>query len=151
MLRTNIAATVSVLERARWHLRHSACLGRPGGAAAGAEQHSGAAERMSITSVSFAFLGFLANAGRVAGQVVEEFMSIVDGQVVLLAPPEQDETPGAAASSSSSSSSSGQVPHPVTVDPQASISRIGSRAYPPALAELAVQLRFELAQVWPWC
>lgn len=63
-----------------------------------------------------------------AAQVVEEFMSIADGQVVL-----QRE------------SGSGRV----TVDPQASVSRIGSRAYPPALADLAVQLRFELAQVLP--
>ena len=55
-------------------------------------------------------------------------MSIADGQVVL-----QRE------------SGSGRV----TVDPQASVSRIGSRAYPPALADLAVQLRFELAQVLP--
>jgi F0F1-type ATP synthase alpha subunit len=59
-------------------------------------------------------------------QVVEEFMSIADGQVVL-----QREA------------GSGRV----SVDPQASVSRIGSRAYPPALADLAVQLRFELAQV----
>lgn len=59
-------------------------------------------------------------------QVVEELMSIVDGQMVL----QRD-------------SASGQV----TVDPQASVSRIGSRAYAPALSDLAVQLRFDLAQV----
>ena len=53
-------------------------------------------------------------------------MSIADGQVVL----RRDAATGM-----------------VSVDPQASISRIGSRAYPPALADLAVQLRFELAQV----
>ncbi|CAL8468619.1 g8159 [Coccomyxa elongata] len=63
--------------------------------------------------------------GCVRTEVLEEFMSIADGQVVL-----QRE------------SGSGRV----TVDPQASVSRIGSRAYPPALADLAVQLRFELAQ-----
>ncbi len=68
--------------------------------------------------------GFREQRGAV--QVVEEFMSIADGQVVL-----QREDGGAA----------------VGVDPQASVSRIGSRAYPPALADLAVQLRFELAQV----
>ena len=59
-------------------------------------------------------------------QVIEELMSIADGQVVL----RRDAVTGM-----------------VSVDPQASISRIGSRAYPPALADLAVQLRFELAQV----
>ena len=59
-------------------------------------------------------------------QVIEELMSIADGQVVL----RRDAATGM-----------------VSVDPQASISRIGSRAYPPALADLAVQLRFELAQV----
>ena len=57
-------------------------------------------------------------------------MSIADGQVVL----RRDADTGA-----------------VSVDPQASISRIGARAYPPALADLAVQLRFELAQVVPVC
>lgn len=51
-------------------------------------------------------------------------MSIADGQVVLVAGP-------------------GGAP---AVDPAASISRIGGRAYPPALAALAPQLRFELAQ-----
>ena len=62
----------------------------------------------------------------IAVQVIEELMSIADGQVVL----RRDAVTGM-----------------VSVDPQASISRIGSRAYPPALADLAVQLRFELAQV----
>ncbi len=57
-------------------------------------------------------------------QVVEEVMSIADGQVVLV--------PGR-----------GGAP---AVDPAASISRIGGRAYPPALAALAPALRFELAQ-----
>ena len=51
-------------------------------------------------------------------------MSIADGQVVLVRAP-------------------GGAP---AVDPAASISRIGGRAYPPALAALAPQLRFELAQ-----
>ena len=59
-------------------------------------------------------------------QVIEELMSIADGQVVF----HRDIETGT-----------------VSVNPQASISRIGSRAYPPALAELAVDLRFELAQV----
>ena len=52
-------------------------------------------------------------------------MSIADGQVVLVAGP-------------------GGAPR---VDPAVSISRIGGRAYPPALAALAPQLRFELVQV----
>ena len=59
-------------------------------------------------------------------QVIEELLSIADGQVVL----QRDSATGA-----------------VSVNPQASISRIGSRAYPPALADLAIDLRFELAQV----
>ena len=58
-------------------------------------------------------------------QVVEEFMSIADGQVVLVREGEGDPA----------------------MDPQASISRIGARAYPAATATLAPQLRFELAQV----
>lgn len=52
-------------------------------------------------------------------------MSIADGQVVLVPGP------------------SGAP----RVDPAVSISRIGGRAYPPALATLAPQLRFELVQV----
>ncbi|KAK9824846.1 hypothetical protein WJX81_006563 [Elliptochloris bilobata] len=63
-------------------------------------------------------------AGCVRMEVVEEVMSIADGQVVLVPGP-------------------GGLP---VVDPAASISRIGGRAYPPALATLAPQLRFELAQ-----
>ena len=83
-------------------------------------------------------------------------MSIVDGQVVLL---RHDSSAGASSSgstgsssgsgSSSSGGSSSSEGTVIEVDPQASVSRIGSRAYPPALAELAVQLRFELAQVTP--
>lgn len=49
-------------------------------------------------------------------------MSIADGQVVLVAGP-------------------GGAP---AVDPAASISRIGGRAYPPALAALAPQVRCRL-------
>lgn len=50
-------------------------------------------------------------------------MSITDGQVVLLPRPGG---PGA----------------PVNVDPRLSVSRIGTRAYPPALAALAPQIRW---------
>ena len=60
-------------------------------------------------------------------EVVEEFMSIADGQIVLRN--QRDPVTGG-----------------VSVDPQLSVSRIGSRAYPPALSELAPQVRFELAQ-----
>ncbi len=60
-------------------------------------------------------------------EVVEEFMSICDGQAVV-----------------------GAAPDPATggavVDPAASVSRIGTRAYPPALRDLAPAVRFELAQ-----
>ncbi len=83
-------------------------------------------------------------------------MSIADGQVVLLRRDSSSSGSGSGSSSSSGSgsgsgsSSSGSGSNSgisIEVDPQASVSRIGSRAYPPALAELAVQLRFQLAQV----
>ena len=75
-------------------------------------------------------------------QIVEEFMSIADGQVVLQ-PPLLRSAPAAG----SGSSSMGRVPLETNVDPRASISRIGSRAHPAALATLAPELRFNLAQV----
>ncbi len=60
-------------------------------------------------------------------EVVEEFMSMADGQLVLQ-----------------------NVRDSVTggprVDPRLSVSRIGSRAYAPAIADLASLVRFELAQ-----
>lgn len=62
-----------------------------------------------------------------AAQVVEELMSIADGQVVL----QRSSTDAAA---------------PVGVDARVSVSRIGSRAYPPALAGLAASIRLQLAQ-----
>lgn len=66
-------------------------------------------------------------------------MSITDGQVVLQPPISQTPAAGDAASS--------RIPLETNVDPRASISRIGSRAHPPALATLAPELRFNLAQV----
>ena len=54
-------------------------------------------------------------------------MSIADGQVVL-----QKDADAA-----------------VGVDARLSISRVGSRAYPPALATLAPSIRLQLAQVAP--
>ena len=66
-------------------------------------------------------------------------MSITDGQVVLQPPISPSPAAGDAASS--------RVPLETNVDPRASISRIGSRAHPPALATLAPELRFNLAQV----
>ena len=72
-------------------------------------------------------------------QIVEEFMSITDGQVVLQPPLGQ--APAAEDVGSS------RMPLETNVDPRASISRIGSRAHPPALATLAPELRFNLAQV----
>ncbi|KAL4448343.1 hypothetical protein ABPG75_005562 [Micractinium tetrahymenae] len=60
-------------------------------------------------------------------EVVEELMSITDGQVVLK--PGRDAVTGG-----------------VTVDPQLSVSRIGSRAYHPAMEALAPQVRLDLAQ-----
>ncbi|KAK9829697.1 hypothetical protein WJX72_007407 [[Myrmecia] bisecta] len=64
-------------------------------------------------------------------EVIEEFMSIADGQAVL----------ERVASSSAAGPSTA-----FSIDPQASISRIGSRAYPAAMAQLAPHIRFELAQ-----
>jgi F-type H+-transporting ATPase subunit alpha len=60
-------------------------------------------------------------------EVVEEFMSITDGQIVLRSV--RDGPTGG-----------------ISVNPQLSVSRIGSRAYSPAVASLAPQVRFELAQ-----
>ncbi|KAI3426327.1 hypothetical protein D9Q98_008700 [Chlorella vulgaris] len=60
-------------------------------------------------------------------EVVEELMSITDGQVVLQAA--RDAVTGG-----------------VSVDPQLSVSRIGSRAYHPALEVMAPLVRLDLAQ-----
>lgn len=60
-------------------------------------------------------------------EVVEEFMSMADGQVVL--EPSRDGATGGP-----------------KVDARLSVSRIGARAYAPALADLASLVRFELAQ-----
>eukprot|EP00884_Botryococcus_braunii_P012711 jgi/Botrbrau1/21440/Bobra.0216s0048.1 len=64
-----------------------------------------------------------APAACVRTEVIEEFMSITDGQIVVH---KQDDV--------------------VLVDPELSISRIGVRAYPPAMKSLAPQIRFELVQ-----
>ncbi|KAK9865780.1 hypothetical protein WJX84_004451 [Apatococcus fuscideae] len=76
--------------------------------------------------------------GCVSTEIVEEFMSITDGQVVLQPPIRNASAAGDAASS--------RIPLETNIDPRASISRIGSRAHPPALATLAPELRFNLAQ-----
>lgn len=60
-------------------------------------------------------------------EVVEELMSIADGQIVLKG--HRDRSTGG-----------------VTVDPQLSVSRIGSRALSSATAEMAPKIRFDLAQ-----
>jgi len=60
-------------------------------------------------------------------EIVEEFMSMTDGQVVLEGM--KDNITGGA-----------------RVNAQLSVSRIGSRAYSPAISELASLVRFELAQ-----
>jgi F0F1-type ATP synthase alpha subunit len=60
-------------------------------------------------------------------EIVEEFMSMADGQVVL--EHARDAATGGP-----------------KVDARLSVSRIGSRAYAPALADLASLVRFELAQ-----
>ena len=60
-------------------------------------------------------------------EVVEEFMSMADGQVVL-------------------QNARDSITGGPRVDPSLSVSRIGSRAYSPAIADLASLVRFELAQ-----
>jgi F-type H+-transporting ATPase subunit alpha len=71
-------------------------------------------------------------------EIVEEFMSIVDGQIVLKRPSEV----GMDLKDKDKSK-----PHAgVLVDPRASLSRIGSRAHPPALVDLAPTIRFDLLQ-----
>ena len=60
-------------------------------------------------------------------EIVEEFMSMTDGQVVLYGT--RDQSTGGA-----------------RIDPQLSVSRIGGRAYSPAISEIASLVRFELAQ-----
>jgi hypothetical protein len=61
-------------------------------------------------------------AGWLHAQVIEEFMSLADGQIVL----EERQAAGGAG---------------LSVDPKASVSRIGSRGYPRALAAMAPQIR----------
>ncbi|KAG2429129.1 hypothetical protein HYH02_014166 [Chlamydomonas schloesseri] len=71
-------------------------------------------------------------AGELATEVVEEFISIADGQVVL------DRKSGQAAALEASPS--------YTVNPKLSITRIGTRAYYKAMEALAPQVRLDLAQ-----
>eukprot|EP00892_Ulva_mutabilis_P004027 jgi/Ulvmu1/1997/UM012_0159.1 len=61
-----------------------------------------------------------------ASMLLEEFMSIADGQAVLRA------------------AAAGE--RPLTLDCTTSLSRLGSRAYPPALKDLAPKVRLELTQ-----
>eukprot|EP00803_Ostreobium_quekettii_P001873 evm.model.scf_188.3 EVM.evm.TU.scf_188.3 scf_188:26736-34330(+) len=64
--------------------------------------------------------------GDLGTEVIEELMSIADGQIVLL-PPDKDS-------------------QSLLLDAKQSLSRIGSRAYPPVMAMLAPQIRFEMIQ-----
>ena len=93
----------------------------------------------------------------IAWQVVEEFMSIADGQLVLHPPtPHSMQTPGSSQQPEASEQQVGAHEDDATpawqkltgsnVDVSASVSRIGSRAYPPAMAMLAPSIRFDLAQ-----
>ena len=93
----------------------------------------------------------------IAWQVVEEFMSIADGQLVLHPPtPHSLHAPGSSqqpeangqqvSASQDDAAPAWQRLTGCNVDVSASVSRIGSRAYPPALAMLAPSIRFDLAQ-----
>ncbi|DBA79149.1 TPA: hypothetical protein ACH3X1_008983 [Trebouxia sp. C0004] len=95
--------------------------------------------------------------GCVNTEVVEEFMSIADGQLVLQPPtPDSLQTPGTSRQAEASEQQVGTSRDDAApawqrltgsnVDVSASVSRIGSRAYPPAMAMLAPSIRFELAQ-----
>ncbi|GMH44862.1 hypothetical protein BSKO_12814 [Bryopsis sp. KO-2023] len=64
-------------------------------------------------------------------EVIEEFMSISDGQVIL--DPQDD-------------SGKSDLDAPVNMRTTGSISRIGTRAYPPIMQAVASQIRFDLAQ-----
>ena len=65
-------------------------------------------------------------------------MSIADGQLVLQAPPQSEQQQASEASWQRLTGSN--------VDASTSVSRIGSRAYPAAMAGLAPSIRFDLAQ-----
>eukprot|EP00889_Picochlorum_renovo_P006640 jgi/Picre1/33670/NNA_001149.t1 len=69
----------------------------------------------------------IVSANDLKTEVVEEFMSMADGQVVL-------------------ENSRDEVTGGPRVDPRLSVSRIGSRAHSPAISDLASLVRFELAQ-----
>ncbi|KAA6423081.1 MAG: F0F1 ATP synthase subunit alpha [Trebouxia sp. A1-2] len=95
--------------------------------------------------------------GCVNTEVVEEFMSIADGQLVLQAPtPDRLHTPDNSKQPEASQQQVGASQDDAApawqrltgsnVDVSASVSRIGSRAYPPAMAMLAPSIRFDLAQ-----
>lgn len=66
--------------------------------------------------------------GAVRTEVVEEWMSITDGQVVMTHSSPDDTEEG------------------THIDPQLSVSRVGARAHFPATAQLAPAVRLELAQ-----
>ncbi len=93
----------------------------------------------------------------IAWQVVEEFMSIADGQLILHPLTTNSmETPGSSQQPEASeqqmcagqddAAAAWQRLTGSNVDVSASVSRIGSRAYPPAMAMLAPSIRFDLAQ-----
>ena len=79
-------------------------------------------------------------------QVIEEFMSLADGQLVLEAasdsqPPQPSTPEHQLGSSQDTVSPSQQTITGSNVDVSASVSRIGARAHPPALATLAPSIR----------
>jgi F0F1-type ATP synthase alpha subunit len=71
-------------------------------------------------------------------EIVEEFISISDGQAVM--------DPAVASASASSPTTVSSSPTHYALNPRLSVTRIGARAYDRALAELAPQARLELAQ-----
>lgn len=81
-------------------------------------------------------------AGCVRTEVIEEFMSIADGQAVFVRPKLQA---GGGKEGGGSGGGSGNR-GPPSVEPASSISRIGGRALPAALRTLAATLRLDLSQ-----
>jgi len=80
--------------------------------------------------------------GCVRTEVIEEFMSIADGQAVFVRPLLSASAAAAAAKGGGDPPQRG----PPSVEPASSISRIGGRALPVALRPLAASLRLDLSQ-----
>ena len=84
--------------------------------------------------------------GCVRTEVIEEFMSIADGQAVFVRPLLASSEGGPASGRGIGGTGGGRRRGPPSVEPASSISRIGGRALPAALRTLAATLRLDLSQ-----